>query len=181
MKRMVGMMERMTVLAVLVCALLPRAAWAVEHFFYNQYGSVAVSELGITTEGSELVYCLGIVAPKGHSLGKVVFATGPLIEGSIFEGGTFSSAGSSFIVTGKGNYGEHKGTIFAGQFRGKIHWTLVSKSGANLVFELRGPIEGQLYTGRVVDLSAIETIATTENELAKGVGHIVTGQVIGYP
>ena len=87
---------------------------------------------GITSKGSQLTSFNGIQAPPGHSLGSVSYSTGALISGSIAAGGIFSSAGSTFDVVGKGNYGEPKGPIFTGGFTGDIAWTLVSHTGSKL-------------------------------------------------
>ena len=169
-------MKRTTILALLACALLPIAAWASMHFFDNERGTISISESGIESKGTQLVRLGQIVPPPGHSLGPVKFLTGALISGTLAEGGKFSSLGSSFVVIGRGNYGEPKGTIFVGAFHGGIHWTLISKNGANLVFELHGTIQGQLWNGRMVRLQTKQTIVTTEEQLAKGIGHILIGK-----
>ena len=168
-------MKRTTILALLACAL-PIAAWASMHLFDNERGTISISESGIESKGSQLVRVGQIGPPPGHSLGPVKFTTGPLISGTLSEGGKFSSLGSSFVVIGRGNYGEPKGTIFVGAFHEGIHWTLISKNGANLVFELRGTVQGQLWNGRQVRLQTKQTIITTEEQLAKGIGHILIGK-----
>lgn len=171
-------MKRTTVLALLVWVLLPSVAWARRDWFNNEHGGISASNSGIVTRGSQLIDCFKIVAPKGHSLGLVIFSTGALLTGSLQTGGTFDSAGSRFTVIGKGNYGEPKGTIFSGSFIGPVTWTLISKTGAKLVFELHGHVIGEVYTGRMVTATVTQMIVTTEGQLAKGIGHIVSGKFV---
>jgi hypothetical protein len=174
-------MRRMIVVALLLVAFLPGAVFAAEDFFNNERGTISISNPGIVSKGSQLVYCGGIVPPAGHSLGPVSFSTGALTSGTLTGGGTFSSVGSSFLVIGKGDYGEPKGTIFVGGFHGKVHWTLISQNGVKLVFRLHGAVTGTLYDGRIVTLSTHQTIVTTKEQLAQGIGHIVSGKTIAYP
>ncbi|MFZ3264831.1 MAG: hypothetical protein WA172_12590 [Terriglobales bacterium] len=173
-------MKRILIVALLALAI-PRAAWAAEDVFNNERGSIAISYSGIVSRGSQLVYCLKIVPPDGHSLGSVNFSAGPLIKGSLEEGGKFSSTGSSFEVVGRGKYGEPKGVIFSGNFVGPIKWTLINKIGAVLIFKLTGNIEGVFYTGRLLIFETSQTIVTTEDQLAQGIGHIATGRVVFTP
>jgi hypothetical protein len=170
-------MKRMTVLALLVWVLLPSVVWAHYHWCNNEHGSISISMSGIETRGSQLTYLFGIVPPKGHSLGLVIFSTGAMLTGSPQTGGTFSATGSSFKLIGKGNYGEPKGTIFSGFFNSPITWTLISKNGANLVFKIHGDLTGQTYTGAMVTGETSQTIVSTEGQLAKGIGHIVSGKM----
>ncbi len=141
----------------------------------NQFGSVSISNAGITSIGSQLKQYNQIVAAPGTSLGSVSFSTGALTSGSIMTGGTFSSVGSSFVITGKGNQGQPKGVIFNGAFTGTVNWTLVSQSGQALVFQLSGNIEGTNFRGQTVFGTTTQTIKTTVQQLAKGIGHIRTG------
>ncbi|HKM85956.1 MAG TPA: PEP-CTERM sorting domain-containing protein [Terriglobales bacterium] len=109
----------------------------------------------------------GIVAPHGRSLGSVSFSTGAFTGASIFSGGTFSSVGSTFIVTsGGGHYGQPpKGTIFSGSFVGPISWTLVSQTGKFMYnFTLSGTIYGMLYTGRDVTGNTTQNITLYKNQ-----------------
>ena len=174
-------MKRFAVVALLLCAFVPRASWAVSHWFTNQYGTVSIADAGIVSRGSELVAFEQIVPLKGHSLGSVNFTVGPLLVGSLSGGGDFSDFGSSFIVTGNGNQGVPKGPIFVGAFKGKVHWKLIAQDGEKLIFHLNGRIVGYLYDGRRVELASKQTIVTTEEQLSQGIGHIQIGKVIGYP
>lgn len=174
-------MKRIILVALLLCALAPRTAWAVSHWFVNQYGTVSISYPGMVSKGSELTAFGQIVRTKGHSLGSVNFAIGPLLDGTLAGGGNFSDFGSSFIVTGNGNQGVPKGPIFVGAFKGKVHWKLISQVGQKLVFHLNGRILGFLYDGRMVELASKQTIVTTEEQLGQGIAHIQMGRVIGYP
>ena len=174
-------MKRVIVVALLVCVLATQPAWAVSHWFINQYGTVSIADAGVVSNGSELIAFGQIVRTKGHSLGSINFTVGPLLDGTLAGGGNFSDFGSSFIVTGNGNQGVPKGPIFVGAFKGKVHWKLISQDGQKLVFHLNGRILGYLYDGRMVELASKQTIVTTEEQLSQGIGQIQMGRVIGYP
>jgi len=168
-------MRRVVVLALLALAL-PMAAWADGITLVNEFGSLNVSAAGISSHGSELQQFNGISAPKGASLGSVSYSTGALTSGSIAAGGVFSATGSSFVVVGKGKYGEPKGTIFSGSFVGPIDWTLTSPVGKKSVtYTLSGDIEGMLYTGHFVTGSTTQNIYSSQAQLANGIGHIKLG------
>lgn len=167
-------MRRVLVLALLAMAL-PMAAWADGIDLVNKFGSISISNAGITSVGSQLKQFNGITADPGKSLGSVSFSTGALISGSIAAGGTFSDVGSSFVVIGKGNQVPHKGTIFDGAFVGPISWTLISQSGASLTYELAGNIEGTLWNGRDVTGWTKQEIHSTNGQITLGIGHIKTG------
>ncbi len=151
------------------------AAWADGIDLVNKFGSISISNAGITSVGSQLKQFNGIVASPGHSLGSVSFSTGALVSGSILTGGTFSDAGSSFVVIGKGPQVPHKGTIFSGAFVGPISWTLVAQSGQSLTYELSGAIQGTLWSGRFVTGTTTQTIHSTNGQLSQGIGHIRLG------
>ena len=170
-------MRRVLVLALLAVAL-PMAAWADGIDLVNQFGSISISNAGITSVGSQLKQFNNVVASPGHSLGTVSFSTGALLTGSITGGGTFSDVGSSFVVIGKGNQVPHKGVIFNGSFLGPISWTLVAQSGASLTFELSGTIQGTLWNGRFVTGTTTQTIHSTNGQIALGIGHIRTGNTV---
>jgi len=168
-------MRRVLVLALLAMAL-PLAAWADGIVLVNEYGGINISAAGIVSHQSELKQFNSIVAPPGKSLGSVSFATGALATGTIRYGGTFSDAGSSFVVKGVGKYGEPKGTIFNGSFVGPINWTLTSPPGSNnLTYTLSGSIQGMLYTGRIVSGTTTQNIYTVNQQLQQGIGHIRIG------
>jgi hypothetical protein len=165
-------MRRALLLGVLSLAL-PIAAWADGIDLINHFGTASISNAGIFSKGSQLSQFKGI-AP-GHSLGSVSFGTGPLLTGSIQAGGTFSSAGSFFNVVGKGPGGQPKGAIFTGAFVGPITWTLVSQTGASLIYQLSGAISGLLYNGHMVSGTTTQLFHTTPAQLAKGILHIQSG------
>ena len=168
-------MKAALILIVLALAL-PLTAFADGIVLTNQGGDIAISNAGISSIGSQLRSFNGIVAPAGHSIGSVRFSTGALTSGSLATGGTFSSTGSSFVVIGNGNYGQPKGTIFSGSFVGPIIWTLTSGPGVkNLTFTLSGTIQGMLYDGRMVSGTTVQSIYTTNGQLAQGIGHIKVG------
>lgn len=161
-------------LLIVLALALPLTAFADGIVLTNQLGSIAISNAGITSTGSQLMSFNGIKALPGHSLGSVSFSTGAMTSGSIAAGGTFSSSGSTFNVTGNGKGVPH-GAIFTGSFTGPITWTLISKIGADLTYTLSGAISGMLYTGRMVSGTTTQTIYSTSGQLSQGIGHIRAG------
>jgi len=167
-------MRRVVVLALLALAL-PMAVWADGINLTNQFGTISISDSGITSKGSQLTSFNGIQAPKGHALGSVSFSTGALVSGSLQAGGVFSATGSSFVVIGK-NKLVPKGTIFSGAFVGPIDWTLVTPGKQHEVFTLSGDLEGMLYTGRMVTGYTTQTIdILSQGQFKQGIGHIALG------
>jgi hypothetical protein len=180
-------MRRVVVLALLALAL-PIAAFADGINLINTGGTVSISNMAgtgglgtigastVTSKGSQLTQYNGIVAPPGHALGSVSFSTGVLASGSVSGGGTFSSTGSSFVVIGKGNFGEPKGTIFSGSFTGPIAWTLVSVTGQKRSYTLSGTITGMLFNGHIVTGTTTQNVNINSNgQLNQGAGHISMG------
>lgn len=165
-------MRRVLVLALLALAL-PMAAWADGINLMNQFGSISISAAGITSIHSQLRQFNNV--NTGHSLGSVSFSTGALLTGSIAAGGTFSDAGSTFLVVGKGPDVPHKGTIFSGSFVGPITWTLVSQNGQNVQYELSGTIQGTLWNGMFVTGTTTQLINSTRGQISLGIGHIRVG------
>ena len=133
-------------IALLLFLALPIAARAAEDVFNNERGSISISDLGIESKGSQLVYYLGIVPPEHHSLGSVRFSTGPFINGSLQDGGKFSPIGSSFEVIGRGNYGEPKGLIFSGQFVCAGPMDIGQQDRRHPDLQFRGNIQGIFTT-----------------------------------
>src|ERR1700704_1676284 len=164
---------RRALFLALVSLTLPIAAWANTVDLSNRFGTISISNAGITSKGSQLSQFKGI-AP-GHSLGSVSFATGALLSGTIQTGGTFSSVGSFFKVVGIGNGGQPKGTIFSGAFVGPISWTLLGQTGQTLFFQLSGALTGQLFNGHTISGTTTQLFRTTPAQLAKGIVHLTTG------
>jgi len=170
-------MRRVIILALLALAL-PIAASASGIDLTNQFGSISISAAGISSVGSQLKIFNGITAAPRHSLGSVSFATGVCLTNcSNFLAGnsTFSDVGSSFVVVGKGNGGQPKGTIFTGSFVGPISWTLVSKVGGTFTYSITGAIKGMLYTGRIVTGTTTQIIYSASGQISQGIGHIRMG------
>ena len=170
-------MRRVVVLALLALAL-PMAAWA-DIILTNQFGTVSMSNAGIVSKGSQLKSFNGFVAAPGHSLGSVSFTTGAFNTGSgtLASGGSFSSVGSTFSVIGKGNWAHgHNTAIFTGSFTGAISWTLTAQVGQLRTYSLAGAISGQLWDGRTVTGTTIQTVYVLSNkQFSQGVGHIHAG------
>ena len=169
-------MRRVVVLALLALAL-PMAAWA-DIILTNQFGTISVSSSGISSFGSQLKSFNSIVAAPGHSLGSVSFTTGAMNGGTLAGGGTFSSAGSTFNVIGKGNWAQgHNTAIFTGSFTGNISWTLTAVSGQLKTYTMAGTISGQLWDGRTVTGTTTQTIYVLNNkQFSQGIGHIGVGR-----
>jgi PEP-CTERM motif len=150
----------------------------------NQFGTITILDTGITSRGSELKSFNGIFAPAGHAMGYVTFSTGAFISstGSIWNGGQFSSTGSSFVISGAGKYGEPRGVIFQGQFTGPIDWTLLAVNNQFHEYQLTGTIQGMIWTGRTVSGTTTQTIYTYWNQekvdhkgnINLGVTHLAT-------
>jgi hypothetical protein len=68
--------------------------------FTDQFGTANIIDAGIFSHGVQLTGYAGVHSKPNHALGSVTFDVGPLLTGSIFGGGTFSSAGSVFDITG---------------------------------------------------------------------------------
>lgn len=155
-----------TIFALGFCALLlPMAAWADGIDLTNQFGTITITTAGVVSQGAELRDFNGITMPPRNALGSVSFSTGALMSGSIFGGGDFSSAGSSFVVKGIGAWGQPKGIIFSGAFIGPITWTLVSHTGRfDYVFRLSGEIQGKLWNGREITGTTTQTVLMYENQ-----------------
>ena len=171
-------MKQVVLGLALLALVLPIAARADGIDLTNRFGTVTILDTGITSRGSELISFNGIQAPKGHSLGTVNFATGALASGSIWTGGTFSDVGSSFLISGRGGYGEPKGIIFNGTFVGPINWAIVGTHGNyTVIYQLTGNIAGQLYPGRIGTGTTTQNIYTyKDQEIIDHKGNIKLGQ-----
>lgn len=160
-------MKRIAVILGLWVLLLPAAAWADGIDLTNKFGTITFTNAGVVSKGSELISFNGITAPHANDLGSVSFSTGALTTGSLWTGGTFSSAGSSFVVTSSGGgFGQPaKGVIFHGSFIGPILWTVVSHPGPDdYVFSLSGTIRGELANGQIVTGTTTQTIFAYKNQ-----------------
>jgi PEP-CTERM motif len=168
-------MKKVLFFVFLLALTLPVVAWADEIDFTNKGGNVVIGpDSGLTVTHSRLHSFNGIVAAPGHALGSVQFSTGALTSGSLAAGGTFSSAGSSFVVTGNSKL-VPPGVIFTGAFTGTINWTFLGKQNGVLVYELTGTLEGTLYNGRTVTGTTTQEFWTTKAQLAQGIIHGMSG------
>jgi len=154
-------------LLALLSFALPIAARADAIDITNQFGSVTITDAGISSFGSQLKSFNGIQAGAGHALGSVSFWTGAFIQstGSIWNGGQFSSVGSGFVVTGVyGTKKGQKGTIFSGAFDGNIDWNLIVSNKFFHAYTLTGTVVGQLWNGHEAKGTVSETIYTYWNQ-----------------
>jgi hypothetical protein len=174
-----GIKMRRVVVLVLLALALPIAAWADGITLTNQFGTVSVSNAGVSSFGSQLQSFNGVSAAPGHSLGSVTFTTGAFNGGSgtLAGGGSFSSVGSTFSVIGKGNWAHgHNTAIFTGSFIGNISWTMTAQVGQRRTYSLVGTISGQLWDGRTVTGTTNQTVYVLNNkQFSQGVGHIHAG------
>jgi PEP-CTERM motif len=174
-----GIKMRRVVVLVLLALALPIAAWADGiTLITNQLGTVSVSAAGVSSFGSQLKSFNGVLAAPGHSLGSVNFTTGAMMSGgTLAGGGSFSSVGSTFSVIGKGNWAHgHNTAIFTGSFTGNVSWTLTAQVGQLRTYSLAGAISGQLWDGRTVTGTTIQTVYVLNNkQFSQGVGHIHAG------
>jgi PEP-CTERM motif-containing protein len=177
-------MRRVVALA-LMAMILPIAASATGIDIVNRFGSISISAAGISSIHSQLHSFNGITAGKGHSLGSVSFTTGACLTncGDLAAGNsTFSSVGSSFIVTGCCSPLVPHGVIFSGSFVGPIMWTITSPPGAkNLTYTISGTVRGMLFDGRMITGTTTQNIFTIAGQLALGVGHIRVGNTFLAP
>ncbi len=172
-------MRRVVVLTLLALAL-PIAAWAGGIDIKNRIGTVSITNAGIVSTGSQLLQFGSVTT--GTSLGSVSFRTGALISGSVLSGGTFSAAGSSFVVMGVGQWAKTltgasncgKGcALFSGSFVGPVTWTLTGQTGQTRFYTLSGTIRGTLFNGRIVSGMTVQSITIANNSQGKlGIGHI---------
>jgi len=176
-------MKSATLVLLAVVALVPIASWADKIDITSQFGTVSITDAGVMSQGAQLSSFNGITASPGHALGTVSFSTGALSSGSIWTGGTFSSVGSSFVVTGIGNSGQPKGVIFNGSFVGTISWTVIGTQGQfGVTYRLTGKVQGQLWNGHSVTGTATETIQTFKNqEIVDHKGNIMLGTLTTVP
>jgi hypothetical protein len=182
-----GTMKRVMLGLALLAIVLPIAARADGINLTNQAGTVTILASGISSYGSQLRSFNGVVAPKGHALGTVSYATGALLTGDVWNGGTFSSTGSIFDVVGQGDWmktltglsGEKgKVPLFTGEFVGTIQWNLVNSNKQFHEYQLIGDIQGTLWTGRVVTGNTTQTIYTYWNqERIDNKGSVHLGQI----
>ena len=166
-------MKAALILIVLVLAL-PLAAFADGINLTNRFGSIAISNAGITSTQSQLTSFNGIVAAKGHSLGSVTFSTGPLISGSISAGGTFSSVGSTFVVDWKSKQGVPRVPSLR-RLHGSDYMDASQKQARNVTYTLSGTVSGRCTREERSTATLTETIFSTRQQLNKGIGHIRGG------
>jgi PEP-CTERM motif len=149
-------MKTTLLLAVLALAL-PTALFAGSSVDYMNYGGNLVASTSgsmpptTTLSGSSSLFAVSGVAglPPAY-LGTVSFTTGKLLTGSLALGGTFSSVGSSFTVTGNGSNGIPSGVLFTGAFTSNITLAETTLSDGTHLYSfggLSGPLGGTSGSG----------------------------------
>ncbi len=177
------MLKKVVLLAVLALAL-PIAALADSQIDFNaQGGSISGSDAGLTLTGSTLIAVNNYFGTStiGSNLGTVSFTTGAKLSGSLQDGGTFSSAGSTFTIVGNGVNGVPVGTIFSGSFTSDI---ILNESGTSLHnYGLFGVVTGTLSTGGQATGSVIMNFATGKGWMGEPVhvGSVDTTVVVPEP
>ena len=151
-------MKRMVVMVVLALAL-PVGAFAGNVDFNNTGGTLAGTVAGLTLSGSSLTGVTGLglgTCSTATPCGSLSFTTGALTSGTLTGGATFSSAGSTFSITGNGTDGL-PATIFTGTFVGTINWsTLPCATGGGVCYLLSGSISGTWYNGATVNGATVQ-------------------------
>ena len=147
-------MKRIVMMALLSLAL-PVAAFAGNVDFTNVGGTIVGTSAGLSLSGSQLSEVNGFNGGgliQGN-LGTLTFSTGALTSGSLTTGGTFSSTGSSFVITSNGSGGLPNGILFSGTFTGTITWSenVNCGPGGQVCYTLGGTISGTWYTGATVN------------------------------
>ena len=152
-------MKKIIVISFLALAL-PLAALAGDVNFINNGGTLAGSSVGLALTGSQLTTVVGLNGNGGvqGDLGTVTFATGALLSGNLTTGGTFTGAGSSFIITGNGSPGVPNGVIFSGTFSGALTWVEDTNCGTDgsVCYTLYGSITGIWYTGQTANGATVQ-------------------------
>jgi hypothetical protein len=159
---------------VLLTLALPMAAFANSSVDFTNYGGTLTgSSSGLTLGSSELIAMSGVTG----KLGTVSFSTGSLLNGSIQQGGVFSTTGSTFIITGDGSNGVYNGTIFNGTFSSSqpLTWTMSTLSNGTHNYTLTGTLTGTWYTGQTVDGATVQLTINTGKGFFNGSTKISSG------
>ena len=182
-------MRRVVVILALLVLALPMVAWANTVTITNQDGLAIISDMGasglgtigsstLTSHSSVLTTFDGLAT---GGLGRVIYATGALMSGTIVGDGTFSSTGSSFLVAAYGAWLSGLGLpaktvdLFSGTFTGPITWTFLGKVGNQSDYVLTGSITGVLWNGQTVNGTTTQDIYFIGNKAYQGLGHISFG------
>ncbi len=146
-------MRKVVLLAVLIAAM-PLAALASSSVDFQNFHGKAYYGAGVLSTrsiGSNYASIQGLGGKNFASsqLGKIVFTTGKLTNGSLLKGGSFA-AGGSFTIKGFGKNGVPGGTMFAGKFSGPVTLTSVKVNGI-YQFTLKGTVAGLWMNGKTVN------------------------------
>jgi hypothetical protein len=177
------MLKKVVLLVVLALAL-PIAAVADSQIDFNaQGGTLSGSASGLSLTGSTLIAVTNYfgLSTVGTNLGTVSFTTGALLSGSLTNGGTFSSVGSTFSIVGNGFNGVPLGTIFSGSFTSDI--TLLASGTSLHSYGLFGVVSGTLSTGGQASGPVVLNFATGKGWMGEPVrvGSVDTTVVVPEP
>ena len=138
----------LTLLALLLsCPVFADSSSQVD--FTNSGGTLTGWNGGMSLVGATLVTVVnydGLGTVTGNDLGTMGFDTGPLISGSLENGGVFAGGGK-FVIATNGTSGLPDGVIFTGSFSGDVLWQLQLLSNGSRQYTLTGPISGTLVEG----------------------------------
>ena len=158
----------LTLLALLLsCPVFADSSSQVD--FTNSGGTLTGWNGGMSLVGATLVTVVnydGLGTVTGNDLGTMGFDTGPLISGSLENGGVFAGGGK-FVIATNGTSGLPDGVIFTGSFSGDVLWQPQLLSNGARQYTLTGPISGTLVEGgqniAVVGLTVQLTVTIGKN------------------
>jgi hypothetical protein len=170
-------MKKTLLLAVLALAL-PTALFAGSSVDYtNISGNLmgSTSGLSLSGSGSLLAIVNGVTGSPPNYLGTVSFGTGALTSGSLAAGGTLSSVGSWFTVTGNGSNGIPTGALFTGAFTGDISLFEHTQSDGTHMYILSGVLNGTSGTGMREEGLTSQVVFNTGKGFFDGGANITSG------
>ena len=145
------MVKRVLLLTILALAV-PLSAFADSfsaEFFYS--GNLLDSSGNFLDGSSNINKIIGYPTPgtleEGTNLGQIIFLTGPLVSGSLEDGGTFSSLGSGFSIFVINSKNGSANQVFSGIFDSSLTWTLTTLADGTHTYVLDGTVSGSFASG----------------------------------
>jgi hypothetical protein len=160
------MVKRVLLLTILALAA-PLSAFADSFsagFFFS--GNLLGSSSGDLLGGISNIYKL-VGYPThgtlvGSNLGQIIFGTGPLVSGSLEQGGTFSSLGSGLSIWVINSQNGAANEAFSGIFDSPLMWTLTTLADGTHTYVLDGTVSGSFGS------SGFQTTGTLEVAIDTG-------------